>query len=680
MKNYLVLLLLTVSLSVVAQTHDPTVVRMVNLGKMCVAPRADYPAKAALFVPDGILADSLSSIVQDGITAMGGNFYQNAQTNVFKVGADGFTVNTGIVRFMQASDPAVQRAVALWPSGRTIPARYTSANPSATGFFVRGDHYIAFPNILLTTADTIHVGAVLGMDAINLTRPADSTGVLYLESNAVGADQVFDASLRVTGNSVSAGMVVIEKYVQPFRNTNNGNHYLYPFASPYTGQRAGYYAGNWVRAPQADASGSYGYPYGNKKAATGNWIDASQFVHGAGDLLTAGAPYLLELMPQGFDYDSDPYVMTGGEDHDLQTFVFDGTPYNLPYNAEQKFTGELFSRSAKAGTDAGNKTQNWVIGNSYTSALSIDSLVEAIVDSKITFSKVFYVYPHGATSYLTCNTDNVSALPDIPAMSVFMLIVSSTNTETAEVFKIRPGMQTHGKGIKTDRSGADKSPALPPAALTFHLTPENNPFIYDRAQVVLQAGASEGSDSGDVSKLLNTGHYFNLYSQAGNSKLQTNSLPETTGQTSLCVTAPKFAVSCRLTVEGVETVHAPSLQLYDTKLNVWTDLYENSEYVFTSEPGDSPDRFKLYFKAPTEIETVNTESIYAYCQDNTLYVNRLTDADKGAKLLIYNASGFILQQTEIDTYPHYSTAVSLPQGVYIAKIEGNRNTVVKFIK
>ncbi|GHT77544.1 hypothetical protein AGMMS50262_18820 [Bacteroidia bacterium] len=379
MKNNLLLLLSVLCWPVVAQTHDPTVVRFVNVGKMLVEQRTDFPSKAVLFIPDGFLADSVSSIVQDGITAIGGNFYQNALSKVFKLRADSFTVSTGTVRFMSVSDSSKRRTIALWPAGRTsIANRYTAADTSAVDFFRRGNYYLAFPNIEIATDDSIHVEAVLGMDAIDIRRTSIK-GVLYLEAKAVanaatGTAQIFDASLRVTGNTVTAGAVVIAKYILPFRD-DSGNKYLYPFAAPYTNQRAGYFAGNWVRAPQMDTStGHYAYPYANKKAAQADHIDASQYVRYADDYLTATRPYLLWLQPNGFGYDL-PFIITGGEEHDIDEFIFNGTPHNLLHIEEQKFTGNLYERTPSA---AGTKYQ-WLIGNSYTAALSIDSLSNAII-------------------------------------------------------------------------------------------------------------------------------------------------------------------------------------------------------------------------------------------------------------------------------------------------------------
>ena len=689
----LTLLILLSPLSALAQT-DTT--RFVNKGKMHVASIPGKPGVASLYIPHGVRMTASPSIVQNGVTAIGGNFYQDSDTAVFALDATNrnFTRSTGTVRFFgQRAATDTLRAITVW---HKKDARYSGLEDPA---FDRSKAYIAFPNIEINTPDTIHVPFTMGMDAINITR--GSSGVLYLESNLNTEDDlVYDASLRTTGTSVDPGAVVIEKYVLPFRHTASANTYLFPFATPYTNQRAGYFAGNWVRAPKPDANDSYYYPYGNMKSTTGqDFIDASQYVHGANDLLNPSSPYLLKLQPDGYTYDQSGdflFILTGGEDHDLDKFVFNGTPYNLAHTEEQKFTGNLLSRTPVDGqTTAGGKTQNWLTGNSYTSALSIDSIIDKIGNSDIEFSSTLYIYPHGATGYQTYTMSPGADIPDIPAMSVFMLVVTKDNTETSEIFTITPQMQVHSGGTGAS-NGLTPSPSSrkpdglqsapsPANRLSFTLTTEDNPFIYDRAQVQLNFGALAGSDSWDVTKLLNTSNqYFQLYSQSGQNKLQTNALPLSTEQAALCVVPPAHALDCRLTVEETghaETGHATSLLLHDTKTNAWTDLRETPEYVFTSEPGDSPDRFTVYFKTPTGINTptVNT-GIYAYYGQGQLIINRLTEEDKGSHLKVYSTSGTLIKEAEIDSYPGYTLPLSLSHGVYIAKIEGSRSTVIKFIK
>ena len=675
MKNYMALLILLVSsLSVESQTHDPTIVRFVNTGKMYVAPNATNAAAAVLYIPDGVLSDNVSSIVQNGITAIGGNFYQNAKTKAFALRPDSFTIGNGKVQFItDHNSPMVRREIAVWPGGTYIPAVYTVSDPSDPDFFDRSNHYVAFPNIEIATADTIHVAAVMGMDAIDIIRTS-ANGTVYLESDPVGSNQIFDASLRVTGNSVTSGAVVIEKYVLPFRDDDD-LRVLYPFASPYTNQRAGYFAGNWVRAPRADANGHYAYPYANKKSTTGNdFIDESQYVRYAPDGLIASDPYLIRLQPDGYSYDL-PFIITGGEDHDLDKFIFNGTPYNLPFIAEQKITGNLYSRKPAA---ASTKYQ-WLIGNSYTSAISIDSLLSVIENSATTFSTNLYIYPHGSTNYEVYNiSTDVGLIPNIPAMSVFMLIVSSGNMNTSEAFTITPNMQVHGKSFGNDGSGPALAPSFSGNRLTFRLTPENNPFIYDQMRIVLQPDLQANLD---IVKSLNpTSDYFQLYGGSKTQALAKKVLSESASDTPLLVEPPKTALSCRLTVSGIETLTTETLLLHDSKLNVWTNLLETEEYVFLSDPSDNSSRFTVYFKIPQGIDQVPTEAIYAYCQDGYLFLNRLTDAHLGSRLSIYNTSGLLVQETTIDSYPQYRTPVSFPLGVYVGKISGKENTVVKFIK
>ena len=674
MKSYLLLLLfLPLSLSVESQTHDPTIVRFVNTGKMHVAANSN---NASLFIPDGVLTDKTSSIVQKGVTVIGGNFYQNAETPAFSVEANSFTSGSGTVRFITNHSPK-QRRIAVWGGSVGIPVRYTTVNPTVGNFFPRNTAYVAFPHIEIATADTIYIPAMMGLDADNVVRTS-STGTLYLESNPLGSDQIYEASLRITGNTVTAGAVVVEKYVLPFRDKPDANIYLYPFATPYTYQRAGYFAGNWVRAPRADASGHYAYPFADKRDATQDYIEESQYVRWADDLLFSGNPYLLRLQPDGHSYDL-PFIMTGGEEHDLEKFILNGKPYNLPFADEQKITGTLFCRAPAA---SGTKYQ-WLIGNSYTSAISIDLLISAMKNSSTQFSNLLYIYPHGATSYeaYDLSSDYPGNIPDIPAMSVFMLIVSSGNTNTSQEFIIHREMQIHGKGFDANGTGPFLSPAQSNPQLVFRLTPEDNPYIYDQTRIVLQEGTPLTLNSLSIAKPLNTtGDYFQLYGGSQTNALSKNVLPENTSETPLFINPPKYAISCRLTVSGLETLSAETLLLYDSKLDTWIDLLLSEDYVFESEPQDNPERFKLYFKSPTDLDFVETVSVSASYKDGYLYLTGLNSAALGSRLSIYNTSGLLLQETEIDSYPDYNTSVPVSTGVYVAKIMGEQPAIIKFIK
>ncbi len=668
---YAVLFLLLISLSIGAQTHDPTVIRFVNTGKMHVAANG---INTSLFIPDAVLTDGQSSIVQNGTTAIGGNFYQNAQSTAFTLGTDGFTVGGGTVRFMSESLSSKQRQIAVWRGNTNnpvaVPARYTTNDPAAPSFFSREENYVAFPNIEIATNDEIRLEPIMGIDAINITRTS-ATGRLYLESEPVGASSVFNASLRVTGSTVDLGTVIVEKHILPFRREEDGNNYLYPFASPYTNLRAGYFAGNWVRSPLADGNGHYAYPYANMKSQNGDYIDESQYMRSALDVLTVGAPYLIRLRPSGHEYDH-PFILTGESEHDLDKFILDGNMHGLDFTAKQKMTGTLYNRAPAA---AGTKYQ-WLIGNSYTAALSIESLTEAIANSATVFSSNLYIYPHGATTYEAYDLVNdAGKIPDIPAMSIFMLIVSSGNANTSESFVITPRMQVHGGSIGADWGTTEIQAAN---ELVFRLTPQDNPHIYDRTRIVLQEDLPLDAP---ISKTIDpAGDYFQLYGGSEEQALEKNVLPENTEQTPLLVSPPKNATDCRLTVSGVETLTTETLLLHDKKTNVWTDLKQSEDYVFQTNPEDSPERFTLYFQIPTNIKEVDTSAVYAYCQDGYLFLNRLTEADLGASLKIYNAAGILIQETRVDSYPQYSTPATMPQGVYMAKLTGKDNKVFKFLK
>ena len=245
-------------------------------------------------------------------------------------------------------------------------------------------------------------------------------------------------------------------------------------------------------------------------------------------------------------------------------------------------------------------------------------------------------------------------------------------------------MQVHGKGFANDGTGPFLSPAqfsTSSTYLTFRLTPEDNPYIYDQARIVLQEGTPLTLKDLVIEKPFNsTSDYFQLYSGNEIQPLSKNVLPENISKTSLFVAPPKHTLSCRLTVSGLETLSTNTLFLYDSKLDTWTDLLLSEDYVFESEPQDDSDRFTVYFKSPTSLDLVETTSVSAFCKDGYLYLNGLTSADLGSRLSIYNTAGLLLQETEIDSYPQYSTSVAFSSGVYVAKIMGEQPAIIKFIK
>jgi hypothetical protein len=142
----------------------PDTVRFVNAGKMAVAANG-ATGKSVLHIPHAVWMTQNASIRQDGITTIGGNFYQNAVTNVFYKSGGNFP-STGKIVFFR--DNGVSN---------TGTRRYVTVNKFGNiDAFDRGQSFVAFPEIEIRTKDTLVIPARMGIDALKLTRNTASYG------------------------------------------------------------------------------------------------------------------------------------------------------------------------------------------------------------------------------------------------------------------------------------------------------------------------------------------------------------------------------------------------------------------------------------------------------------------------------------------------------------------------
>ena len=608
------------------------------------------------------------------------SFVQNAQNPVF-------AASTGSLHFVDATGAAAAKR------------RITTSDEST---FDRTDRYIAFPHVVIETDDSVHLPHRMGMDALSIKQAGGKTGALYLESK-IESDGLYDASLRITspGTStalVDAGAVVLEKDVSAFR-TQTGSG-LYPFATPFAGtQLSGYFAGNWVRKPTVDASNNHHtqYVYGNKASKNdANVIDLDQYLFYAVYPLTAGQPYLLKLREKDFDYSSlkpdNGLSVTGANsaDYNKDKFVLDGKVYTLNAYSEQLFADDAlptYAITANTGT-----TVNWVIGNSYTAAISIEKLAEAMRSSNLSFSTTIYIYSPGAQKYTPVDITNssgivLSDLDEIPAMGVFMLRVSKNNNATGS-FKVTKDMLVHsGSSLisKPSLSPGKKSSYQEQGRLLFNqvnlrVTPLDDPYTYDMIAVGLRNDASLGSDSYDMAAVPLSGEGFNLYSQSqSGSKLSVNAIPEDTENIDLYFSPSPSEGRFHLTITNQETLLTDGLWLEDLLAEKTIDLMLEGEYSFESAPVDSEKRFKLHFKRPDSYGDIET-GIYSHYQNDHILLGNLQEIDVNALISIYDMQGRQLISSRVTGYPEFGIPANLPEGVYIIKVKGERNYNAKFIK
>lgn len=684
-KRIFFLLLLLVGLRLGAQAAD---IKIVNTGEMNV--------KGAMYVggdmqmKDASADKRVVSVIHNGTTALAGSFYQDASGHVFKTENNdwankskprGVTTSEGTIKFVSST-------------GKT---RYISSSDTIN--FNRVANYISFPNLLLSTDDRVYVPSTLGLDARTIKQATNNDGVLYLASNPVG-DFVYDASLRVTGDdgdySVDADAVIVEKRVREFRQTSSGGAatILMPFASPIVGLRSGYFAGNWVRSPQIGADNSYFYPYANKNEVSGGeLIDSDQYVINPRQALVVTKPYLLRLQKPGSTEGSEyaDLIVTTDATHDKDKFIFNGKPYASleTVTGKQLFAGSAnpISFTFQAGKA---KTQNWVVGNSYTSALNGQAIAEHLMhDASCYYVENMYIYHHGATGYETYSiwdgNDVPQNIPDIQGMSVFMIAASANNPDS-ETITIGPEYQVHSAGMAAT-APKPGNPVLKASSaevneLRLFITPEDNPFVYDRTTIKLSGEALSESDKQDVGKLLNPGNrLFQIYGKNGSGAyLQCNALPYNAEKAEVSVSPAAEEMACVLSAENANDFSSEALQLYDRKLNQWHDLKLDSSYRFVLSPADEADRFELYFspRKDTGWDSDLAGNWSVFNSGDELIVQGLNASMIGKPIQIYSITGTSIVNESVKSVPQQGiSTASFPAGIYLFALDGK---TIKFIK
>lgn len=636
-------------------------------------------ANAAITIVESIKQVSNGSIVLNGKMNVGENVIHDASNHFFVVDALGKTTSTGTLAF--------------W--GNRGSARYITTTDIA--IFDRGDYYMACPTIDVATNDRIFVSPKMGIDTKKVLK--SGTGALVLQSGVVGGN-VYNASLRLTdsGNSadvVASGSVVVELDVSLYRASEN----LFPFATPFKStQMVGYFAGNWVRTPQID--GAYNhvtYPLANKlKSGSSSVIDPSQYLTYPTINMKPGSPYLIKPRPAGFDYSSltanNGLTVVGSEPSlaDKSTYVFDGKVYTLaPYN-EQVFADDVLVNYTMNATPT--TTVNWVFGNSYTAPISTEKLLEAMDNSALFFVKSLYVYPAGSTSYQPysvatgSNPVQVMSLPEIPAMSVFMVRLSKNKVQNG-TFQITKSMLTHG----TQQHNSYAAPARKALSnvstydnqVILRVSPVSNDHIYDVAAIGLRADASLASDSYDMAKLTTNESTFQLYSlSAAGSKLSANGVPVDADKVGLCFNSTASETLFTLKASGFETLTSDNLLLEDIQTGKFIDLRVTPEYQFTSLANDMVQRFNVHFKynnVVTPVEEIRNTPMTVYYQNTTIQLQNLINADMGAKLIVCDALGRIIETSKVSNYPSMDIVTPLLPGVYFLSLQGLRNVSTKFV-
>ena len=180
--------------------------------------------------------------------------------------------------------------------------------------------------------------------------------------------------------------------------------------------------------------------------------------------------------------------------------------------------------------------------------------------------------------------------------------------------------------------------------------------------VIFDSQAKPGFDPSTDSRFF-PGYAPLFYSVEGTENLSTNVLPGIDAQAAIPFNFVKTAGTA-YSIEAVKIENISStVYLTDLKLDKTQNLNENPLYTFTSGSGDNPARFVLTF-SQTGIGETTTGGREIYTYGNNLYV-----ANPGiSRLEVFNLTGQLLLNEQINSTGLYKTSLRLPTGYYMVRL------------
>lgn len=644
---------------------------LINRGEMHIAGGVDDPV---VYIMGGVqMVDDKNGevkvyVVQNGKLTLEGDFVQDSNGKVFAEATENYTTGKGIISF--AGDTSFDKEI------RTTNADYN-----------RTTMYIAFPAVEIATQKNVLVAPVIGMDIDSLK--VSSSGRLYLKSKVDkdGDDKIrlFIASLRypLRGSETPAdmskkapeGKIVVDMDISAYRASTRTGSALFPFATPFNNtQQTGYFAANWVHNPEPD-QGTY---------HTSDYYGKDKYIANPLDFFKTGRAYLVFPRPEDDFADfvnqptSLPITKTGGttiEEYKNPYLSFDGGVYHLTPYAEQLNLDKIFDGNLTGET---TKNVNILIGNSYTSALNIDSLKKMMGASTLNFISSVYIFMPGAGYQpYSMRDDAIQPIdnPEIPAMGVFMLRLNKKVSNGNLLIDRRylshgslPNNMLRASGFRDE--------------VLFTLQHVEYPRNYDLAAIGLRTSAKDVKDVIDMEKVINNStdlpQLFSL--SADDVAMSSNALSPTAESVRLCLKPNFMPGTYSLKAARQESLTTEALMLEDRKTGVITDLFANPSYTFDVETTDVTERFIVHFKTVSTSMSGGLSSTLQcyYSGSNKLTVSGVNMLDEGSSLEVTDVQGRLLYRFTLSSVFEQNFDTNLTPGVYIAKISGKRNLTVKF--
>ncbi|NLO51862.1 MAG: T9SS type A sorting domain-containing protein, partial [Bacteroidales bacterium] len=449
---------------------------------------------------------------------------------------------------------------------------------------------------------------------------------LTIESGATGSGSLIDNGFLLVGGTTS-----VERYIPKYNPGSTGWHFL---SAPVATQAISPEFVDVTASPMSPAVDFYSWNeehnyWINIKNSSGNYNQGTSWEHFSNDANPAFEPGKGYLAAYGVDV----------------TKNFTGT---LNHGDKASGTG-IPALSYTSGASEG-----WnLIGNPYPSALDWDegNWNRTNVDGSV------YIYDGAAVQYKSWN-GSLGGLSGgiIPAMQGFFVKASATGASLT----IPQAARVH------NAQNFYKSSALVSDLLALKVAGNN---FEDEIFVNFKPEATMGFDNQfDAYKLYGGQVAPQLYSSIPGAILSINVLPHSSEEVLVPVGLEVGAAGQYvITVEEDTFWETVGIALEDLKTGIFTDLRNVTQYAFTSDPNDDPNRFVLHFNEVTDIEEPGQQSkdIRFYVYDNKLYV--IDNDTENGLVKLFNMLG---QPVLEESYSGRLNTIDLPlrHGNYIVQI------------
>jgi hypothetical protein len=308
--------------------------------------------------------------------------------------------------------------------------------------------------------------------------------------------------------------------------------------------------------------------------------------------------------------------------------------------------------------------------------------VENLTDSQFKYNLTYYHATDGFSGTLP-NAENYLIAP----MQVFLLQASKDvqiTLDPSELMKHGPAQLSKSASQEVQKDWffleveATKDNTKDRTSIRFS---EDGRLAYDNVRDTQKGIASKSG------KTETTGVTSNLlYTKSSDGiAMLGKEVPTSVVELPLYYVPPTTTQTVKLRTHGLDQLESvQNVWLVDKYENRTVKLTSDTEYEFVAQPEAATqldeNRFVLRFQdADADIIGNGDDAISCYYNSSTLYIDGLTDEDKGSMVQVFDMQGRLVMKDTVDRVPSDEFSKMLAHGTYVLKITGKRSHTAKFV-